>query len=224
MQNIISVFKNAPAHSFNGFRVMPSRDWFNDITRQLAGYIPFEYPTFSRDFGRALIRGKHPLPITCFDGIRVSFDSLYLKIMLSSSDWNWVEFPTVLAQVMEAQKQLKSTDSDTSFKMKMWMNMVYGQLHDGVIRSPSVTPETISTTGREIMTLLLAHDAAIYCDTDECYFRECNTTKLRHDVDTMLSASGFDPNHFTYQLQPFDWVEIPKLRHVNIRLKERSNT
>jgi hypothetical protein len=216
METVVSVFRGAPALQLqDGMIVMPSRKWFDDIAKQIAQQTK-KCTIQDRDFGKALIAGKTALPITRENGTILSFESLYTKIMLMYSSWTYPEFPALLESLLKIRKEIKHDDVETSIKIKAWVNMLYGQLHDGTVRCNGLTPAKISSFGRNIMQQLLSHETAFYCDTDECYFATQDVDKIKEHVRKVLVKNGCDPEKFTYSLTRFNRVTVHNLKKVSI--------
>jgi DNA polymerase elongation subunit (family B) len=224
-QTIRDVFNQSPAISLSGdfFMNNPSRlDWFNHVTLELIKRLNIEVHTDIKrcdnpDRPRSLV---HCNKLGHFNNVhQISFDSFYIEIInqLNPDEWNISGFPELLRAIREVRRDLKiEQDSDTQFKIKVWLNTIYGQLkhENATVFNSQVSAGSIAKIARDIMEEVMKDTGALYCDYDQVFFE--GPVEIKPLIEKAIMRVGLDASKFSYQYEKCTGMQIDGKKKISV--------
>ena len=204
MSNIIEAIRNAPVPEWDATSrryLCNIRRWFDDITVQIPGVSPARnYGTESRVLAPSCVKTK---PGEYMDVVEVCLDRAYLTSMLVQvKEWSVPNFDDILLELIEGRKQAKlDRDDDMNVKIKTYMNAVFGQMHDGIVRYVAERMEFLWQTEPSI----------VHIDTDTVYFAQCT----EECADAVFRFAFGD--HFTWSTRKYLSAQIRGKRRNEFR-------
>jgi hypothetical protein len=188
--------------------------WFNTLANQLFSFQPQPLVHTFNSTAVALVDWKehaNGTTRTYLDPVVVTFDNLYGHILMSQPD----EFTVVgfVEDIKVLRHHRKNTQNDVvRQRIKLFLNMIYGQLNTGLVRHATVTTHAVVAEGARLAGLLYWHPDAVYVDTDEVIFN-APVDQVRTFVEGVI-----DTNTYPVSFQEFSSIEINgKKRTVRYR-------